>query len=75
MLFIVIETFRSGSPDAVGIRFREKGRMMPDDIRYVDSWMAIDGTTCYQIMNAESREALDRWIAGGRTSWILPSRR
>jgi hypothetical protein len=65
MLYMVIESFRSANPDQVGARFRAKGRLMPEGagLEYVASWMAADGTRCYQLMNAPSREAFDGWIA------------
>jgi hypothetical protein len=65
MLYMVIETFRAGNPDAVGTRFKAQGRLMPDGagLTYLSSWMTADGTRCYQLMDAPSRSALDSWIA------------
>lgn len=65
MLFMVIERFRAGNPDAVGERFRARGRMMPEGagVEYVTSWMAADGSCCYQLMQSPDRDALDPWIA------------
>lgn len=65
MLYMVIERFRQGNPDAVGERFRSRGRLMPEGtgVEYIASWMHADGGSCYQIMDAPSREALDPWIA------------
>lgn len=39
MLFMVIEHFRPGRAPDVYRRFRDKGRMAPDDVRYVSSWV------------------------------------
>lgn len=61
MLFMVIETMKAG-PAAVGERFRASGRMMPADIAYVASWVEPDGSRCFQLMEALSREALQPWI-------------
>ena len=60
---MVIERFRNGDYHAVGARFRARGRMMPDGVRYLDSWITPDGTVCYQVMEAERRDLLDQWIA------------
>ncbi len=62
MLFMVIERYRSGDAVAVGERFRARGRMMPAGVEYVASWMRPDGSACYQVMEAPSRESLDGWI-------------
>lgn len=61
VLFMVIETFREGGIDAVGARFRERGRMMPPGVEYVASWLEPDGSRCFQLMSAPDRAALDGW--------------
>ncbi|MFZ4576651.1 MAG: DUF3303 domain-containing protein [Phycisphaerales bacterium] len=65
MLYMIVETFRSGTPDEVGARFKARGRLMPEDagLAYVASWMTADGARCYQLMEAPSRSAFDGWIA------------
>ena len=60
MLFMVIEHFKGGA-DAVGERFREKGRMMPSDVVYVSSWLEESGDRCWQLMEAPSLEAFEGW--------------
>jgi hypothetical protein len=62
MLFMVIEHFKSGDPNAVGERFRARGRMMPENVIYHTNWMAETGSCCYQIMEAPDREALGPWL-------------
>ena len=61
MLFMVIERFRSG-PDPVRTRFAGRGRMLPEDVKYISSWITEDGETCYQVMDAASAQALQCWI-------------
>lgn len=62
MLFMVIEHFKGGDPIAVYRRFRDRGRMAPDDVHYVDSWVTGDLTTCYQVMESPDRARLDEWL-------------
>jgi hypothetical protein len=62
MKYMVVETFAPGCKDAVYHRFREKGRMLPDGLCYIDSWLEKDGDTCYQLMETDSPELFDRWI-------------
>ena len=66
MLYMVIERFRNGDPAPVYKRFREKGRMAPDGLRYVASWITEDLTTCYQVMETAERALLDEWLAKWR---------
>jgi hypothetical protein len=62
MLFMVIERFKGGDPGPVGERFRRDGRMLPDDVDYVASWIEPDGSRCFQLMEAPNREALAPWM-------------
>lgn len=59
MLYMVIEKYKN--KEAVYKRFREKGRMMPEGVSYVNSWVSEDGNTCYQINEAQNEELLYEW--------------
>jgi hypothetical protein len=63
MLYMVIEDFRGGDPAPVYQRLRDRGRLLPEGLRYVDSWVTQDFKRCFQIMECTERAALDRWIA------------
>jgi hypothetical protein len=63
MLFLVIERFRAGDAQAVGERFRQSGRMMPEGVTYHTSWMDARGARYFQIMEAARRELLDIWTS------------
>ena len=57
MLFMVIEHFRPGRASEVYRRFRERGRMAPEGLRYVASWVDMDYKRCFQVMETDN-EAL-----------------
>ena len=63
MLFMVIEHFRDGDPAPVYARFRERGRLAPEGLRYVNSWVTDDLAGCYQVMECDDRAPLDAWMA------------
>lgn len=63
MLFMVIENYRPGQAAAVYRRFRERGRMAPEGVRYVTSWVDLDFRRCFQVMEAESEAKLKEWTA------------
>ncbi|HUQ82095.1 MAG TPA: DUF3303 family protein [Gemmatimonadaceae bacterium] len=63
MLFMIIEHFRDGDARPVYARFRERGRLAPDGLRYVNSWVTPDLAHCYQVMECDDRALLDEWIA------------
>lgn len=63
MHYMIIEHYRGGSPGPVYARFRKLGRMAPEGLRYVGSWVAPDGAQCYQVMECDEHALLERWMA------------
>ena len=63
MLYMIIEHYRNGDPKPVYARFRAKGRLAPDGLQYINSWVTPDLAHCYQIMECDDRRLLDEWIA------------
>ena len=63
MLFMVIENFRGEAVKAVYRRFAAKGRMLPDGVHCVSSWVAADLSRCFQLMEAEEVVLLQQWVA------------
>lgn len=63
MRYMVIETFRPDGKALVYERFRQKGRMLPDGLRYIDSWLEKDGDRCFQLMETDEPELLETWTA------------
>jgi hypothetical protein len=62
MLFMVIERFRNRDAKAVYRRFRDNGRMMPDGLRYVGSWIEVNFDRCFQLMECEDARLLQQWM-------------
>ena len=63
MLFLIIERFRNGDAVPVYQRFRDRGRMAPEGLTYVSSWVTTDLSLCYQVMECEDRALLDEWLS------------
>jgi hypothetical protein len=63
MQFMVIERFRNRDAKAVYRRFREQGRMAPDGLKYVGSWIETNFDRCFQIMECDDARLLQEWIA------------
>jgi hypothetical protein len=61
MLYMVIEHFKPGAAPEIYGRFRERGRMMPEGVEYVSSWISHDLTTCWQIMQTEDVALFKQW--------------
>lgn len=63
MQYMIIENFHAGKVGEIYQPFDEKGRMLPEGVRYINSWINETVTTCYQLMEAESPEKLNEWIS------------
>ena len=63
MRYMVVETYLRG-PAPVYARAAERGRMLPDGLVYVESWVEADGLSrCFQLMEADDPRLFDEWIA------------
>jgi hypothetical protein len=60
MLYMVVEHFKDAP--AIYQRLREKGRMMPDGLEYVSSWIDVDMKICWQLMRTENESLFQNWI-------------
>ena len=63
MLFMVIEHFHPGKAPEVYRRFRSQGRMAPEGLRYVSSWVDLHFERCFQLMETDDPALIDGWIA------------
>jgi hypothetical protein len=61
MLYMVVEQFKQDAAPEIYRRFREKGRMMPDGLTYLSSWIDHDLKTCWQLMETENPALFERW--------------
>jgi hypothetical protein len=62
---MIIEHFRNGDPAPVYARFRARGRLAPEGLHYVTSWVTEDLTCCYQVMECDDPTLLHEWL----TAW------
>lgn len=59
MHYMVIERFKDAP--AIYRRLREKGRMMPDGLEYVGSWIDHEFKICYQLMRTTDETLFPEW--------------
>jgi hypothetical protein len=62
MLYMVIERFKEGAAPDVYRRARDRGRMLPEGLEYVSSWIDLDFTTCYQLMRTDDVSLFAAWV-------------
>jgi hypothetical protein len=66
MLYMAIERFKNRDAKAVYRRFQEKGRMAPQGLVYVESWVETNFDRCFQLMECEDARLLEEWAAQWR---------
>jgi hypothetical protein len=63
LLYMIIEHFKNRNPVPVYRRFRDHGRLAPEGLQYVSSWVDEELERCFQLMETDDRKLLDEWIA------------
>jgi hypothetical protein len=63
MLYMVVEHFKSRDALPVYRRFRERGRLAPEGLIYLSSWVDEGLQRCFQLMETDDRYLLEQWIA------------
>jgi hypothetical protein len=76
MLFMVIERFRDNDMIPIYRRLREEGRMLPEGLRYIDSWVEPTFSRCFQLMECDDLRLFQAWAlqwrGSGATLEIVP---
>ena len=76
MLFMVIERFRDDDMVPIYRKLRDGGRMLPDGLRYIDSWVEPNFSRCFQLMECDDLRLFQQWVLRwrgfGATIEIVP---
>jgi hypothetical protein len=70
MLFMVIERFRDNDMVPIYERVRDSGRMLPEGLKYIESWVELNFSRCFQLMECEDPRLLQEWVLQWRGSGI-----
>ena len=62
MLYMVVERFKRGA-GPVYERAVQQGRLLPDGLDYLDSWVDERLDRCFQLMETADPSLFDEWIA------------
>lgn len=66
MLYMIVEHFKNKDAVPVYRRFRDRGRLAPEGLTYVSSWVDEKLERCYQLMETDDRRLLEQWMANWR---------
>jgi hypothetical protein len=62
MLYMIVEHFKNKDAVPVYRRFRDRGRLAPEGLTYVSSWVDERMERCFQVMETEDRTLLEQWM-------------
>ena len=63
MLYMVIERFKPGAAVEIYRRAKTQGRLLPEGLEYVASWVDLEFNTCFQLMQTEDERLFEVWRA------------
>lgn len=70
MLFMVIERFKDDDMVPVYQRVRDKGRLLPEGLTYLDSWVEPGFGRCFQLMECDDLRLLQAWVLQWRGAGV-----
>ena len=70
MLFMIIERFRDNDMVPIYKRVRDEGRLLPEGLRYVDSWVEANFGRCFQLMECDDLRLIQEWALKWRGSGV-----
>ena len=76
MLFMIIEHFKDDDMLPIYKRLRDQGRMLPNGLKYIDSWIEPNFGRCFQLMETDDARLFQQWMlqwrGTGATFEIIP---
>ena len=60
---MIVEYFKNQDAVSVYRRFKKHGRLAPEGLNYVSSWVDVNFQQCFQLMETDQRELIDEWIS------------
>jgi hypothetical protein len=71
MLFMVIESFRDNDMIPVYQHMRDAGRLLPEGLQYLDSWIEPNFARCFQLMSCNDLGLLQAWVLNWRGTGVF----
>ena len=60
--FMIIERFQPEKVKSLYQRFEKHGRLLPNGVEYIDSWIDENVSVCYQLMRSEHIDGIQQWV-------------
>lgn len=70
MLFMIVERFKDNDMLPIYKRVRDEGRMFPEGLKYIDSWVEPNFSRCFQLMECDDLRLIQQWALKWRGSGV-----
>ena len=70
MLFMIVERFKDCDMLPVYKRVHDEGRMFPDGLKYIDSWVEPNFGRCFQLMECDDLRLIQEWVLKWRGAGV-----
>lgn len=60
--YMVIEKYKDGCFDKVYERYNLSGRMLPNGLMYLNSWVNMEKNICFQLMESKEINLFFEWF-------------
>ena len=60
---MVIEHYKEGSIEKIYERYNSEGRLFPEGLHFMNSWVNKDKKICFQLMESNDQELFYIWFA------------
>jgi hypothetical protein len=70
MLFMIIERFRNDDMLPIYKRLRDEGRLLPEGLKYIDSWVEPNFSRCFQLVKCDDLRLIQEWVLKWRGSGV-----
>ncbi len=62
MLFMIIERFRDNDLVPIYKQIRDGGRMLPEGLKHLDSWVEPNFSRCFQLIECDELRLIQEWV-------------
>jgi hypothetical protein len=59
---MIIESFKNQDAIPIYKHLRQKGRGLPEGLKYVDSWVEPNFDRCFQLMECDDLRLIQQWV-------------
>lgn len=60
--YMVVENYKEGCFEQIYERYNAKGRLFPEGLHFLNSWVNKDKNICFQLMETNDEQLFSNWF-------------